>query len=111
MNQFSIRIELHDATLETYAELHAGLRKFGFQKYIIESSGATHQLPNGLYTFSGNYSVDQVHFLAAYVANTIGSNFEIVVDQSVARVWSGLKTTYPPVLTGNARDLLHKLLS
>jgi hypothetical protein len=92
MANFTVRVELHQATYADYEALHAAMEGQGFSRLITADNGQTYHMPWAEYNGSGNLSSTQVRDIARSAANTTGKNNAIFVTESVSRAWIGLET-------------------
>ena len=60
MPKFTTRVELHDATEDDYAELHAAMETEGFSRLIEDNKGNVCHLPWAEYNSVGEETRDQV---------------------------------------------------
>jgi hypothetical protein len=91
MANFTVRVELHEATWEDYEMLHAAMAARGFSRQIKGDNGKTYQLPLAEYTGSGNLDSERVREIAREAANTTGKNNAVLVSESTSRAWIGLQ--------------------
>jgi hypothetical protein len=90
MAQFTVRVELHQATLAEYELLHRAMEKQGFSRFITADDGQTYHMPWAEYNGSGNLDSTQVRDIARAAANTTGKNNTVFVTEAQARAWVGL---------------------
>jgi hypothetical protein len=93
MANFTIRVELHQATFSDYEILHAAMEKQGFSRLITADDGKTYHMPWAEYNGSGNLSSSQVRDIARTAANTTGKENAVFVTEAQSRAWIGLATT------------------
>jgi hypothetical protein len=91
MANFTVRIELHNATWDDYTALHVAMEQKGFSRLIQGENGRTYHLPWAEYTGTGNLSCAQVRDIAQTAANQTGKKNSILVTEAVSRAWSGLQ--------------------
>ena len=91
MAQFTVRVELHQATLADYDVLHSAMATQGFSRLIVADDGRTYHLPWAEYNGSGNFSSTQVRDIARAAANATGKSNAILVTESNTRAWVGLE--------------------
>jgi hypothetical protein len=91
MPQFTVRVELHQATWADYETLHAAMEARGFSRKIISDDGKTYQLPLAEYNGSGNLDSSRVRDIAREAANITGKNNAVLVSESNSRAWVGLQ--------------------
>jgi hypothetical protein len=91
MAQFTVRVELHQATLADYDVLHSAMGRQGFTRSIVADDGQTYHMPWAEYNGSGNLGSTQVRDLARAAANVTGKANAILVTESRARAWVGLE--------------------
>jgi len=90
MAQFTIRIELHEATWPDYDRLHAAMERQGFSRQITGNDGRTYQLPWAEYDGTATLTSMQVLGAAQTAANSTGKKNSILVTEANNRAWSGL---------------------
>ena len=90
MAQFTVRVELHHATLDDYDVLHGAMEKQGFSRVITGDDGKTYHLPWAEYNGVGALSSVQVRDIASTAASTTGKRYAILVTESQTRAWVGL---------------------
>jgi len=94
MTNYTVRVELHDADDEDYANLHVAMEKQGFVRWIKDSDGSKYRLPTAEYNMT-NTALDRSRVLerAKTAANSVKSKPTpwILVTESAGRSWSGLK--------------------
>ena len=91
MANFTVRIELHDATWDDYNVLHAAMEKKGFSRLITANNGVTYRLPWAEYNATGNLMCTQVRDIAQEAAAQTGKRNAVFVTEAVGRAWSGLQ--------------------
>ncbi|MBN3755903.1 type V toxin-antitoxin system endoribonuclease antitoxin GhoS [Paraburkholderia sp. Tr-20389] len=91
MTKFTTRVELHDGESDDYEKLHGAMEKQGFSRYIADSKGNRYHLPTAEYNYDGTATRDEVLSKAKTAAKSTGLEFEVIVTESVARVWHNLK--------------------
>lgn len=92
MANFTVRVELHQATYADYELLHAAMEGQGFSRFITSDQGTTYRMPWAEYNGSGNLSSTQVRDIARTAANTTGKDNAVLVTEAQSRAWIGLKT-------------------
>ncbi|MBJ6724166.1 hypothetical protein [Geomesophilobacter sediminis] len=90
MASFTIRVVLHDADWEEYAELHQYMEEKGFSRTITSKSGVTYALPDAEYNFAGDEKLEDVLILAKAAAAKTKRRHSILVTESKGRTWSNL---------------------
>jgi hypothetical protein len=63
----------------------------GFRFTIESADGKSYRLPTAEYSYEGDEDGEQVRAAAKEAANLTGKPFAVLVTQSVARWWSGLR--------------------
>ncbi|WP_241609242.1 DUF2622 domain-containing protein [Rosenbergiella australiborealis] len=92
MADFTVRVELHDATSQDYENLHQVMTSSGFQRSIISTEGIRYNLPEAEYDFSSeSLGLESVLDKAIALVNSITNNRSIFITQSKGRMWVGLK--------------------
>jgi hypothetical protein len=90
MANFTVRVELHQATGDDYDVLHASMEQKGFSRLITADNGQTYQMPWAEYNGSGNLTSSQVRDIAREAANTTRKNNAVFVTEATTRAWIGL---------------------
>jgi hypothetical protein len=94
MTSYTVRVELHGADEDDYANLHAAMKDQGFVRWIVGSDDVKKQLPTAEYNMA-NTSLERSQVLerAKSAANSAKSSPTpwILVTESAGRSWSGLK--------------------
>jgi hypothetical protein len=90
MANFTVRVELHQATYADYEALHAAMEKQGFSRFIAADNGQTYHMPWAEYSGSGSLSTVQVRDIARSAANTTGKSNAVFVTEAQSRAWVGL---------------------
>jgi hypothetical protein len=95
MTNYTVRVELHDADDDDYANLHTAMEDQGFVRWIEDSDGSKDRLPTAEYNMAKT-ALDRSAVLerAKSAANSVKSKPTpwIFVTQSAGRSWSGLKS-------------------
>lgn len=91
MPNFTVRVELHQATYADYDALHAAMEQQGFSRLITSDDGKTYQMPWAEYNGSGNLNSAQVRDIARAAANTTGKTNAVFVTEAQTRAWVGLQ--------------------
>ncbi|HXM17894.1 MAG TPA: hypothetical protein VN934_03690 [Candidatus Tumulicola sp.] len=90
MANFTVRVELHRASVLDYEVLHAAMEERGFSRTIAADSNETYKLPTAEYTISGT-DRGQVLAQAKRAAGDTGKSFAALVTESAGRTWHGLE--------------------
>lgn len=91
MANFTVRVELHQATWSDYETLHAAMEKKGFSRSITGSDGKTYQLPLAEYNgLAGNLDTAEIRDIAWEAAKTTGKKSAVLVTEGT-RAWVGLE--------------------
>lgn len=90
MTDFSIRVELHDATQAHYTALHQRLAAVGVVDVIVSGQGDKYKLPPAEYVVSSSWSVEAVLDAVHEIAANVRSNPAVFVTTSNGRMWKGL---------------------
>ncbi|MBD2814238.1 type V toxin-antitoxin system endoribonuclease antitoxin GhoS [Xenorhabdus sp. Flor] len=92
MANFTVRVELHNASSSDYENLHEKMERAGFERSITTENGTVYHLPDAEYSISSDKSTDEIRDLAHDTAKKVKSNPAILVTKSNGtRRWSGLK--------------------
>lgn len=92
MSNFTVRIELHNASSDDYEKLHEEMENAGFSRTITTESGAVHHLPAAEYSYSGKITTEEVRDLARDTAKKVKSKPAVLVTKADgSRRWSGLE--------------------
>jgi hypothetical protein len=88
MTSFTVRVELHKADEDDYANLHTEMEDRGFVRWIEGRNGSKDRLPTAEYNLVGS------SLTRAKAANAVKPNPApwILVTEAAGRTWSGLKT-------------------
>ena len=86
---FSVRVELHGATMTDYQNLHTYMEQIGFSRTIRAGAAVCH-LPTAEYIISGNHTLQQVGEAAARAAAKTGKTNGIFATESAGWWASGL---------------------
>ncbi|MGA9669359.1 MAG: hypothetical protein WBQ94_09135 [Terracidiphilus sp.] len=90
MANFTVRVELHQATGDDYDVLHSAMAQKGFSRLITADNGQSYQMPWAEYNGSGNLTSSQVRDIAREAANTTRKNNAVFVTEATTRAWIGL---------------------
>ena len=90
MTGFTIRVELHEATWDHYAQLARNLASIGVVDEITGSDGVTYKLPPAEYVYSGNTDANSVLDAVKAVAARTGRNYAVFVTEAVRSAWVGM---------------------
>ncbi len=91
MATFLTRVELHDATYESYVQLHDFMRQEGFTATIRGGDGALYQLPPAEYHLSANCTIEDARERASRAAQKTQRNHAVLVSAYNQAAWNGLK--------------------
>jgi hypothetical protein len=91
MGTYTVRIELDSNNYPDFEILHKAMSSSGFSKTIISDEGKEYHLPRAEYNLSTTYNRAEVLNLAENAVARTGKGAEILVTESKARTWSGLK--------------------
>jgi hypothetical protein len=95
MPSFTVRVELHKADEDDYANLHTEMEDRGFVRWIEGRDGSKDRLPTAEYNLVGSsLTRAEVRKQAEAAANAVKPNPTpwILVTEAAGRTWSGLKT-------------------
>ncbi|EED4922694.1 DUF2622 domain-containing protein [Salmonella enterica subsp. arizonae] len=90
MTNFTVRIELHSATVDDYEELHKKMKRKGFKRTISNGENISYQLPDAEYNYSGDITRKEVLRKAYDIAETVREDPSVLVTESAGRCWRGL---------------------
>ena len=90
MADFTVRVELHQASNTHYQSLHAAMEQKGFSRFIVADTGRTYQMPWAEYNGSGTLTSTQVRDIAREAADTTGKSNAVFVTEAQSRAWIGL---------------------
>lgn len=90
MSSFTTRVELHSATYNDYAQLHAAMERRNFHRVIQSDGGQWFHLPTAEYESHGDLGIGDVLELAKAGANETGKAASIIVTEAVRRQWFNL---------------------
>lgn len=90
MSSFTIRVELHNASRQNYADLEADLARFGITDEIVASTGVTYKMPPAEYNYEGRGDIDDVLSTARGAADRTGRSNAVFVTEALQRKWNGL---------------------
>ena len=91
MVRYTIRIELHNATLAQYTDLYKHMAAEGFPDIIGAGDGTRYKMPPGEYNYEGKTTRDQVLVKAKSAAAKVVRSYAVFVTESAGRTWYGLK--------------------
>lgn len=89
MAQFTVRVELHQATRDDYTTLHRAMEQRGFSRKIRSDDGRIWHLPWAEYDATATRG-QTVLAAATAAAATTGKSSSILVTESAGRTWNGL---------------------
>lgn len=92
MSKYTVRVVLHDATLQHYLKLYPALAKYGFTDVIVGDNGTAWKMPPGEYDIDSTLTAVQVRDLAKRAADTTGCKNAVFVTAAGPRAWIGLDT-------------------
>ncbi len=91
MANFTVRVELHNATWTDYESLHAVMEQNGFSRSIIGNDGNAYQLPLAEYNGSSdNLDSGGIRDIARVAADSTGKKNAVLVTAGI-RSWVGLQ--------------------
>lgn len=91
MPNFTVRVELHNATYQDYENLHAAMSRVGFSRQITSDDGKVYNLPTAEYDKTANSTASEICTQVKAVANSTGKSNGVLVTQAGARSWNGLE--------------------
>lgn len=92
MATFMTRVELHGATYDDYANLHAYMAQEGFTNTIRSDDGVLYHLPPAEYDLDANCTVVQARDKASKAATRTSKSFAVLSVEYGAAAWVGLPT-------------------
>jgi hypothetical protein len=90
IQQFTTRVELHEAISNDYENLNEAMKREGFSHIITSGDDVSYYLPAGEYILSGMFTRQQVMDKAKKAASTTTRTFSILVTESKGRIWHNL---------------------
>ncbi len=90
MASFMTRVELHSATYQDYANLHAYMSQEGFTNTIRSGDGVLYQLPPAEYELIANCTTVQAREKASKAATRTHKTFAVLTVEYSSAAWSGL---------------------
>lgn len=90
MARFTVRVELHDASLEQYEKLYEKMAAYGFTD-IIPTTDTPVKMPPAEYNFEGQVTKEQVLEKAKSCAAQVVRKYAVLVTESNGRTWHGLE--------------------
>ncbi|WP_258086954.1 DUF2622 domain-containing protein [Xenorhabdus bovienii] len=91
MADFTVRIELHNATSSDYETLYDKMKTKGFRKTTLGERG-NYELPSAEYDYSSDTrNCGDVRDLAYDVAKSVKKDPSVLVTEAKNRSWIGLK--------------------
>ena len=91
MTDYTIRIELHDASWDEYEEMYGYLAAVGITDVITSDKGISYKMPPAEYNYQGSENRSQVLEMAKAAATRVVSSFAVLVTQANGRTWHGLE--------------------
>ncbi len=92
MAKFTIRVVLHDnATWDDYEQLSSALAARNITDVITTEEGVKYKMPPAEYQCHGTLTAADVRDICIAAATTTGKPHAVLVTQSAARAWIGLK--------------------
>lgn len=90
MASFTIRVVLHGANAQHYADLHAGMAFIGGRRTIIGDNRIVYDLPDGEYEMTTTAPIENVLAATKEVAAKIKAQPRpsVFITQAAARMWS-----------------------
>jgi hypothetical protein len=90
MAKFTIRVELHNATWQNYADLAKNLAARGIVDVIRADDGTWYKMPPAEYNYEGNATRDQVLETTKTCTAAVVRSFAVMVTEANGRAWHGL---------------------
>ena len=91
MTDYTVRVELHDATWDDYTKLHKIMASQGFNTTVRDdASGIISKMPTAEYNIGSLLSITQIRDKAEFAAKSVIKRFGVLVTQSAGRCWIGL---------------------
>ena len=89
---YTVRVELHNASWDDYETLHAEMENRGFARTITGNNGVTYQLPTAEYNASSQMDAVGVREVASEAAKATGRKYAVLVTVAGQRAWVGLQS-------------------
>jgi len=90
MASFITRVELHNANVQDYANLHGYMAQEGFTRTIRSDDGKLYQLPPAEYGLIANCNAFEARDKASKAAARTFKNFAVLSVERNAAAWVGL---------------------
>jgi hypothetical protein len=91
VSNYIVRVELHSASDEDYALLHAQMKLRGFSQTILASDRSTYLLPAATYVMTlAAVTLDQASHVAIAAAQATGKEYSLIITNWTNAQWSGL---------------------
>jgi hypothetical protein len=87
---YLVRVELHEAQVRDYQNLHVQMESRGFRQVIRGDNGNLYHLPTAEYVIDTLQSGEQVRALADSAAGASGKPHAVLVVDYARAWWSGL---------------------
>lgn len=96
MGLFMIRVELHNASSQDYAQLAKNLANIGIVDIITSHDGRTFRLPPAEYCYEGQSTLQGIYNSTHTVASQMVSRFAVVVTEvgGDGCLWDGLQLVH-----------------
>ncbi|RRB04929.1 hypothetical protein [Larkinella rosea] len=91
MPSFTVRIELHDASLQDFENLYSAMIDEGFTDIIKSDTGKQYRMLPAEYDFDGHLTLEQVLYTAKQAAAKTGKKYAVFVAESKRRTWAYLE--------------------
>jgi len=90
MPKYTVRIELHDASWQNYADLAKHMAAQGMIDVIQADDGVRYKMPPAEYNYVGAKTCQQVLDAAKGCASRVVNSYAVLVTESNGRLWYGL---------------------
>ena len=87
MAKFLARIELRDGAAADYDALHSAMGQRGFVREIVSGSNRHYELPDAMYSYVGNDTLDDARALAEAAAQEVGKQFRLLIVEYTRASW------------------------
>ncbi|MGD0185747.1 MAG: hypothetical protein ABSC25_10930 [Roseiarcus sp.] len=90
MATFITRVELHDATYNSYVQLHGFMVQEGYANSIRGGDGVAYHLPPAEYHLTANCTIEEARAKAARAARKTQKGYAILTSEYSRAAWIGL---------------------
>ncbi len=93
--KFTVAINIASLSENQRATLHQRLIQDDFKNHITSAKKDVYQLPSGWYVIYGFYKVKEISHKVKMCLDFLPNPPEILITESVGRVWSNLPSVVP----------------